>query len=329
MNLLAVLERIFLLLLALLTCLLLSSCRPSTTEIRLAMNPWPAYEFLYLAKAKGFFAEENLPVRLVEYSSLSDSRVALESGQVDAVVCTLVEVLLARDHTHRAPDIALVVDYSDGADVILARTNVPTLAALKGKKVGLESGTLGVFMLAKALGHGGLELKDVLMQPCLPDRMLDELKAGTLDAVVTYPPTSVSVEASGVARRLFSSKEIPGEVVDVVAVEASVLERNPELPARLARVFQRALDYSRAHPQEAHEFMARREGLSAQEFAKALEGIRLVDAAGQRAFLGSTGSLERTLRQVERVLIQTGQVREQPSANAPHAAGSTNSTNQH
>lgn len=286
-----------------------SGCsRADRTELRIAMSPWPGYDFLFLAQEKGFLAEEGVNVRFVEYPLLSDCRVAFESGQVDAMACTLIEVLQARENSQRSPQVALVTDYSNGADVILGRADLTSLAALNGRRVGLELGSLGVFMLARALESAGMKLSDVEMVSCVPGEMQAAIVSGAVDAVVTYPPTSVHVEAGGQVRRLFSSAEIPGEVVDVVAVDAPRLQRDPELPARLSRAMQRALDYARIHQQEAYAFMAQREGISGAEFEQALEGVQLVEVAGQKAFLGSEGSLQRSLRDVGRTLRETGQL---------------------
>jgi len=182
------------------------------------------------------------------------------------------------------------------------------VAALKGHRVGLELGSLGGFMLGRALELQGLKLSDVQLVSCTPGNLETALASGEIDAAVTYPPTSIRLEAGGKVRRVFSSAEIPGEVVDIVAVDAPLLRRDPELPARLRRALQQAQEYTRAHPQEAYAMMARREGISAAEFEQALAGIQLVDAAGQRAFFGPTGSLPRSLRDVDRMLRTTGQL---------------------
>ena len=297
-------------LLLVLLAMLASGCgRGERTELRLAINPWPGHEFLFLAREKGFLAAEGLNVRLVEYSSLSDCRVAFETGQVDALACTLIEVLQARENSQRHPQIVLVTDYSNGADVILARPELASVSALKGRRVGLELGALGGFILGRALELQGLKLSEVQLVSCTPGTLEAAFASGEIDAAVTYPPTSIRLEASGKMRRLFSSADIPGEVVDIVAVDAPLLRRDPELPARLSRALQQAQEYTRAHPQEAYAMMGRREGISAAEFEQALAGIQLVDAAGQRAFFGPKGSLPSSLRDVDRMLRATGQLR--------------------
>jgi NitT/TauT family transport system substrate-binding protein len=288
---------------------LFSGCRPTERfELRVAINPWPGSEFLYLAKEKGFFAEEGVHVRMVEYSSLGDCRVAFENGEVDAMTGTLIEVIQARENSKRSPQVAVVTDYSNGADMILGPSGMTSLADLKGRRVGLELGSLGVFMLARSLEIAGLKLSDLQMIACAPEEMPAAIDGGKVDAVVTYPPTSMRIEAGGRMRRLFSSADIPGEVVDVLAVDAPWIQRDPALPVRLARAMQRALDFAQAHPKDAYAIMGQREGLSAEEFAKALQGVQLVDAAGQRAFLGPGGSLQGSLRDMERILRETGQL---------------------
>ena len=71
-------------------------------SFRLGIIPWPGYEFLYLAQGKGFYHDEGLEVRIVEFDSLSDARRAYERGQIDALGTTVIEVLQARDTSSRA-----------------------------------------------------------------------------------------------------------------------------------------------------------------------------------------------------------------------------------
>ena len=79
-------NRLFPLLQALLAITLFSSgCRKELPVIRVGMNLWPGYEFLYLAKEKGYFLEEGINLQLYDFVSLSDSRRAFERGQIDVL----------------------------------------------------------------------------------------------------------------------------------------------------------------------------------------------------------------------------------------------------
>ena len=58
--------------------------------VRIGINFWPGYEFLYLAEKQGFFKQEGVPVELIQFSSMGDARRAFERGQVDAMAVTLI-----------------------------------------------------------------------------------------------------------------------------------------------------------------------------------------------------------------------------------------------
>lgn len=221
----------------------------------------------------------------------------------------MIEVLQVREHTPRSPQIVQVVDYSDGADMILARPGISSVAGLRGARVGVELASLGVYMLARALEQAGLSLADVEQVSMDRSTMQDSLARGNLDAVVTYPPTSVQLRRDGKAIASFSSADIPGEVIDVVAVERDVNEHRSRDTAALLRAYHRAVAYAARHPEEAEIIMAEREGISPAEFREALtRGIRLVSEADQAAYLQPGGRLSAVVDNSDRVLRQSGQI---------------------
>lgn len=286
-------------------------CRPEpSATLRVGINCWPTYEFFYLAQEKGWFREQGLDVRIVEFGSLSDARRAYERGQINVMGCTPIEVLQVRDRSARSPQVVQVLNYSAGADVILAQPGLTNVAGLRGAKVGVESTSLGAYVLAQALERNGLRLSDVVTVATDQTSLAEAFRRGELTALVTYPPTSLQLLRETRATRLFSTEEMPGEVLDVVAVEADLAARHPTAVAKLLAAFQRAVRHAAEHPAEAHALMARREGLTPEEFRRALtEGIVLVPAVEQWAFLGPGGRLEPLLEATDRVLRGTGQLR--------------------
>lgn len=288
-----------------------TGCAPDPKlELRVGINAWPGCEFLYLAQEKGFYREEGLSVRLVEFNSLSDARRAYERGQIDAFGTTVIEVLQAREHSDRSPQIVQVVDYSDGADMVLVRPGITNGAALRGKRIGVELGSLGVYILARCLEKHGLTLNDVT--PVSADQMSMEgsFQRGDLDAIVTYPPTSVNLLKNQKAHTFFTTAEIPGEVVDVIAVEADIAKTRSADVNKLIRAFHKAVAYADSNPTDAHKIMAQREGLTPEEFGIALkDGIRLVSAREQSDYLRPGGKLSSVIDTSDRILRQSGQIK--------------------
>jgi len=288
----------------------LGCSREKPASLRVGINAWPGYEFLYLAQEKGFYRDEGIEVRIIEFNSLSDSRRAYERGQIDAMGATMIEVLQARENSPRSPQVVQVVDYSDGADMILARPGITGCASLKGARVGVELASLGIYVLSRGLEKSGLNLADVETVSMDQPAMDEAIRAGKLDAIVTYPPTSVKLLRDSKATNVFSTAEIPGEVIDVIAVDAEVSRQRPGDVAKLLRAFHRAVAYTRQNPADAYRIMAAREGITAEEFAAALtDGIHVVSEAEQAAYLQPGGKLAAVIDASDRILRQSGQIK--------------------
>ena len=269
--------------------LLITSCaeEPSQKTIRLGINPWPGYEFLYLADQKGFFKEEGLDIELVELAALADIKRVFEQGRIDAMASTIIEAVEVSLNSDQKIAIILVPDFSSGGDVILTRKPMASIADLKGKKVGVELGLLGSFILSQALDKNGLSLDDVTMVNVEQLDAEKQLLLENVAAVVTYPPFSTEILRHKSVNQIFSTAEIPGDVIDVVVVRKEVLLKPLEWQQKLFSVWQRALDYTKAHPDEAYKIMSDREGISVDEFVAALTGISILESKQQMDILNS------------------------------------------
>jgi NitT/TauT family transport system substrate-binding protein len=284
-------------------------CSRHDTPLRIGLNAWPGYEFLYLAEVRGFYKARDVEVRLVEFNSLADARAALERGQIDGLGTTAVEVVMARESKEFAPRIVRVVDYSNGADTIVACAGVGSIEELKGKRVGVELGSLGVFVLARALEVHGMKLADVEAVSSDQLTMTEQLRTGALDAIVTYPPSSVTALNYPGTKVVFSTAEIPGEVVDVLAFQERVVRERARDVGNVLRAFDDALAFASQDPTTASAVMAAREGLTPAQFDQALhEGVKLVSGNDQERYLGERGTMFSVLEHTATVLQQTGQL---------------------
>jgi NitT/TauT family transport system substrate-binding protein len=276
--------------------------------LRIGINPWPGYEFLFLAEAQGLFERHGADIELVEFASLGDVRRSFERGQVDGMASTLIEVLQARYQSQREPQIVMVADYSNGADVILARAPIDSIAALRGKRVAAESASLGFFMLHRALELEGMSPKDVSVVAMDQTELCDALRNERVEAVVTYPPSSIEIERDLRVNELFSSADIPGEVVDVITIDKSVLDQRSDDARRLILAWDDALRFAKRHPAEAYRIMASRQGIEPEEFRAALAGIQVLTSAEQKPLFESDQGLRRTIGMLDKAMRAAGLV---------------------
>ncbi|MEP4190794.1 MAG: ABC transporter substrate-binding protein, partial [Sneathiella sp.] len=210
--------------LSLILAALLSGCFGEEKQaIRIGINAWPGYEFLFLAREKGFFEKHDVKIELVGFTSLGDVRLAFERKQVDGMASTLIEVIETRGRTDQKAEVFLIADYSEGGDVIVGLKAGKSIADLKGKRIGSELASLNIFVLTRALEKAGLSITDIEIVPMDQSVMLEALKTEEVSAVVTYPPTLNDILALEQAHALFTSKEIPGEIVDVLSLNREIL----------------------------------------------------------------------------------------------------------
>lgn len=277
--------------------------------LRLGLNAFPSYEFLYLADVQGFYRDEGLEVRVLEFGSLSDTRRAYERGQLDVMAGTVIEALVVRDQSTRSPQIVRVIDYSNGADVLLAQPWITSARTLRGARVGVELAALPVYVLGRGLETLGLRLADIKSSSTDQTAMEDAFRRGELDALVTYPPAALKLTRDLKTTTLFSSADVPGEIVDVLLAEAETARTRASDVAALLRAHDRARRFTRERPDEAHAIMARRQGISATEFAASLaDGVVLVEAGDQAPYFGAGGRLADIITRAERLLRDAGQL---------------------
>ncbi|MBL8695282.1 MAG: ABC transporter substrate-binding protein [Planctomycetes bacterium] len=277
----------------------------SAKPLRVGVNPWPGCECVTLADDLGFYGKLDLPVEIVRFAALGDSWRAFQLQQVDAVVGTGVEILTAHASSGRRPIAIRVLDASEGADVIFGSSAVSSLKDLRGKRVALEPGTLNGYLLSAALTRAGLTWGDIKTIPMAQVDVACALQSGTVDAVVTYPPFSADCSRVEGAKPLFSSRSIPGEIVDILAVDAPLLETDrPRLERLLAGITQ-AQEYIATHREDAYRRMAVASRMSLEDFRCGYEeGLQIISASEQEKYLGDSGSLSAILARLHDSLRQ-------------------------
>ncbi len=291
-----------------LVLLLCTSCG-HREPLRIGLDTWPGYEYLFLAQQEGFFEQEGVEVKLIQCPTLADSRRAFERAQLDVMAGTLIELLLVREHSDRFPQVFLVTDFSNGADNILAASDIHSPAELEGKRLGLVLGCLDVYLATRMMQCANLSLDDLTLVPMEPAAFEEAIVNGQIDAVVGYPSIQPSLVEKHGYHPIFSTAEIPREVVDVLMVDRAVATTRSKDLAAVCRAYSRAQEYAAAHPEEAAALFAQREGISPDEYVSALDsGIRLVTAEEQSSFFGPKGALRSVIPAIHQSLRSTGQV---------------------
>lgn len=249
----------------------LANCSSNISlPLRIGSNLWPGYETLYLARNLGYYDET--PIKLVDYPSATEEVRAYRNGEIEGAGLSIDQALVLAE-TQQDIRIITIMDISEGGDVILGKPEIKNMKDLKGKRVGVESTSLGAFFLARALEKNDMSPQDVKIVSLELSEHERAYKEDKVDAIVTFDPPKSAISEMG-AKLLFDSSQIPGEIVDVLAVNTKVIADSPQTIQKLVNGHFKALNYLNKNPESASTIMAKRTQVTPERFLESLSGLK-------------------------------------------------------
>lgn len=249
-----------------------SSAGAST--VSLGFSAWPGWFPWQVANDQRIFAAEKVAVDLKWFDGYLESINTLTAQQINANSQTLNDTLSA---VSGGADqvIVLVNDNSTGNDKAIVREGINSVADLKGKKVAAEEGTVDHFLLLLGLKKAGLTPKDINFVPLETGKAASAFVGGQVDAVVVFAPFTTQALKRPGSKELFSSKDFPGAVPDHLVVTRKFADEHPDQVQAMVDSWFATLDYIKANPDKAIEIMAKRAGVSVDEYKQYAEGTRI------------------------------------------------------
>jgi NitT/TauT family transport system substrate-binding protein len=166
----------------------------------------------------------SIKLRRFDYAASVD---AFVSKNVDACAMTNMEALDMPAAAGVDTTVTIVGDFSNGNDMLMTRNGL-NLKDLAGKKVLLVQKTVSEYLLERALALNGLEslshrLK--LVNTTDVDIAAAFMSDPSVEAVATWKPMALQIAALKGTNLVFNSSQIPGEIVDLLAIRTNVLDR--------------------------------------------------------------------------------------------------------
>jgi NitT/TauT family transport system substrate-binding protein len=202
--------------------------------------------------------------------------------------------------------VILVHDISNGADTILARPGIESMQDINDKRVAVESSALGAFMISRALELNALSVADIDIRHLEVNAHEQAYLDNEVDVVVNFEPVRTRLLNQG-AKEIFTSREIYGEIVDVMVVHEDIYENRKDAIGRIVKNWFSALAYFNSNQNKAATIMAKRLNVSPDEVIAGFDGLELPDEQQNSTMLGGEKpSLELTIARLEKVLKENG-----------------------
>ena len=209
----------------LLILLLFNGCvsEKNNDDLRVGLVQWIGYAPLYVAEH-----DQKLPqnLRIIDFSSNYDIIEAFKEGRLDGAFLTMDGVLTLIQDGMKLK-VIYAIDASNGADAILAKQGIANIKELKGKRVAYEPQSVQEYLLSRALEKNGMQMSDIKSVLCKYSEQLDLRRKNGFDGIVTFEPIKDKLVATGL-HTVFSSRDIPNEIVDFFVVTETAFKKNKE-----------------------------------------------------------------------------------------------------
>ena len=241
---------------------------------------WIGYGPYYVAEALDLFKKSGVKVELQIFTDPALIPPAIESGALAGGMVTYDQVIgvVAKGSTQR---VVMPIDYSNGGDAIVTATSLTKVADLKGKKVAFNPLSPSDFLLSYALKTAGLAEKDIEPVNMTPEAIPAALASGSLLAGVTYEPSVsqvVGMEDGKKFHVLYSTKNAPGLITDVLVFKKEYIKSNPKDVRALIQGYIDGLAYMKKNPDDAAKIIGKALGISAAEVKEQLSGVYNLEA---------------------------------------------------
>ena len=224
---------------------------------------------------------------------------------------TFDEALILNSISKDKLKIIAVLDISYGGDVIMSKRSIKSISELKGKKVGVESTALGIYMIHRAIQNTpNINIEDIDIEYFVYSEHYKALKNNLVDAVVTFEPVKTKLLNLG-ANIIFDSTQIQNEIFDVMVVKEKTIKTHKKELNSFVKGWFKSLKYIENNYDKATKRMAKYENITSTEFKVALKGIKIPSLKDNKQLLNKNNpTILKSMENIENFLLNNKQIKE-------------------
>lgn len=264
-----------------------------------------------IAQNKGFFKAQGIDVELSYVDYLQLQQADFSAGKYDAIGLTLGDFIIL-SATNPDMQAVMVVDESTGVDAVVAQSDIKTIPNLKGKKLGANLGGFSEVFVSEMLKTSKLTSDDVSLVKVEALEVPQRIQNNAIQAGHTWEPYLSEALKLG-ANILFTSKQTPGLILDVIVFRGEVIRDRPEDIRAFVRGWLQGLSYWETNIPEGNEIASK--ALNIPSNTISFEGIDLTDFAENQKFFQSNSPnyIYKTAKKYADFFIRAGNVTRLPN----------------
>ena len=169
-----------------------------------------------------------IDIKFVQVNDYIESVNQYTAGGFDGCTMTNMDALTIPAAGGVDSTALIIGDYSNGNDGILSKS-AKSVADLKGQPINLVELSVSHYLLARALEKSGLSERDVKVVNTADADLVAAFTTPDVKSIVTWNPLLAEAQKQPGAKPLFTSAQIPGEILDLLVVNTATLKAHPEL----------------------------------------------------------------------------------------------------
>ncbi|MDA0733374.1 MAG: ABC transporter substrate-binding protein [Chloroflexi bacterium] len=210
------------------------------TKVSVALDwfPWSNHAGLYVARERGYFAEEGLEVEIFTPGDPSTVLQTVASGRDDFGISYQTDLLIARQQDVPVVSVMALVQHPLNSVMALESSGISTPADLAGKKIGSPAIPSDELLLSTMLKSEGKTIADIELIN-VGFSLVPALISGEVDAIIGayWVHESISAVNQGFPVNIMRLEEhgVPDFYELVMVANEDMIAENPDLIQRFVR----------------------------------------------------------------------------------------------
>lgn len=278
--------------------------------------PWPYAQQAGIVKK--WADKYDIKINFVQVNDYVESVNQYTAGKFDGVTVANMDALTIPAAGGKDTTAVIIGDYSNGNDGVLLK-GANSLAAIKGRQVYLVELSVSHYLLTRALEKAGLKSTDVKTVNTSDADIVAAFGAADVNAAVAWNPQLSVMKGEPGVTQVFSSADIPGEILDLMVVDTATLKANPNLGKALAGIWYETVALMQrddAEGKAARAAMAKLSGATPEMFDSQLNTTFLYADPKAAVAAATSPALVTTMTQVRDFSFSKGLFKGAASADA-------------
>nr|AAA97868.1 copper response extracellular protein [Methanobacterium bryantii] len=233
---------------------LVTGTASADNKVRVGYLPSTGDSLYFIAKEKGYFADEGLDVQLNEFQTGPDEINSLLADKLDVEAGGVGEPL---NFINNGKDLEIIGGAMGGGSSVIAKDN-QTAQALRDKPKNYEGKTVATVKMSTpdvtikaALKEQGVDLNKVnFVEFKTAADVVQAVKSGKAQVGLVWPPFEYTAQQQGLIIVKYSDEYQPNHPCCRIVTTETKLKANPDKWVKFERALIRAYDFYKNNPDE-------------------------------------------------------------------------------